>query len=86
MISSLKPGDEAKILYQRNDAQMSVKVTLCPTPSWRMNFLWPLLLTFPVFEGNKDSDVNSTEFSLPAQFRLNGKSTQAAFGRQRTWL
>ena len=45
-----------------------------------MNFLWPLLLTFPVFEGNKDSDVNSTEFSLPAEFRLNGKSTQAAFG------
>ena len=32
MISSLKPGDEAKILYQRNDAQMSVKVTLGVRP------------------------------------------------------
>ena len=32
MISSLRPGDEAKILYQRNDAQISVKVALGVRP------------------------------------------------------
>ena len=32
MISSLNPGDEAKILYQRNDAQISVKVSLGVRP------------------------------------------------------
>ena len=32
MISSLRPGDEAKILYLRNDAQISVKVALGVRP------------------------------------------------------
>ena len=32
-ISSLQPGDEVKILFQRKDAQMSVKVTLGVRPS-----------------------------------------------------
>ena len=33
MISSLQPGDEVKILFQRKDAQMSVKVTLGVRPN-----------------------------------------------------
>ena len=45
MISSLKPGDEAKI-HQRNDAQMSVKVTLGVRPQVENEFPLPLLLTF----------------------------------------
>ena len=48
-----------------------------------MNLLWTLLFTFPVLAGNKIVDDNSTEYSLPAEFRLNGKSTQAAFGTAR---
>ena len=32
-ISSLQPGDEVKILFQRKDAQMSVKVTLGVRPN-----------------------------------------------------
>ena len=34
-ISSLQPGDEVKILFQRKDAQMSVKVTLGVRPNQR---------------------------------------------------
>ena len=45
-----------------------------------MNFLWALLLAFPELEGNNSGETNSTAFSLSAEFRLNGKSTQAAFG------
>ena len=45
-----------------------------------MNFLWTLLLAFPGLEGNNSGETNSTAFSLSAEFRLNGKSTQAAFG------
>ena len=45
-----------------------------------MNFLWALLLAFPGLEGNNSGETNSTAFSLSAEFRLNGKSTQAAFG------
>ena len=48
-----------------------------------MNLLWTLLFTFSVLAGNKIVDDNSTEYSLPAEFRLNGKSTQAAFGTAR---
>ena len=45
-----------------------------------MNFLWALLLAFPGLEGNNSGETNSTGFFLSAEFRLNGKSTQAAFG------
>ena len=45
-----------------------------------MNFLWALLLAFPGLEGNNSGETNSTGFSLSTEFRLNGKSTQAAFG------
>ena len=45
-----------------------------------MNFLWVLLLAFPGLEGNNSGETNSTGFFLSAEFRLNGKSTQAAFG------
>ena len=45
-----------------------------------MNFLWTLLLAFPGLEGNNSGETNPTGFSLSTEFRLNGKSTQAAFG------
>ena len=45
-----------------------------------MNFLWTLLLAFPGLEGNNSGETNPTGFSLSNEFRLNGKSTQAAFG------
>ena len=52
IISSLKPGDEAKILYQRKGARLSVKANLGVRPSLveRMKFLAALILSLPLLE------------------------------------